>query len=125
MTPAVDRSHARHDGREPLVDEAFASYSHDDEVATYGRVSRVVQDIQNSYKSLTGSTLFVFLDRSSISLGEPWKHRIAAGIESSLVLLAFVSPAYLRSGNCRREFRGFLTAQPGRLAIPLLFAERK
>lgn len=105
----------------------FASYSHVDNDATYQRISKIILGIKGIYESLTGSTVEIFRDADSISLGENWKDRIRMGLSSSSILLAFVSPAYLRSESCReelREYLSFLSANSRkRLIIPLIYAD--
>ncbi len=123
------------DAREPVeiqitADEAevkvFISYARIDDQATYGRISKLVEDIANSYRSITGKTVGVFVD-SSIKLGDDWRDRIRSGLSYSSIFLAFVSPAYLRSTECREElneFFAFLQASSvDRLVIPLIFAK--
>lgn len=106
------------------MDEAFASYSHSDNDASYGRITTIVGDIAKSYRSLTATPLPVFIDTESISLGELWQQRIDAGLTSSAVFLPFISPAYLKSPACRREFRFFQRSLADRLIIPLIYGDR-
>ena len=104
----------------------FVSYARIDDEATYGHVTQLVDDIAKSYRSITGKAVGVFKDMDSIAPGDDWKDRIRLGLSSSSIFLAFVSPAYLRSPNCREElseFVAFLDANSSaRLIIPLLYA---
>jgi hypothetical protein len=102
----------------------FASYAHDDDHATYGRISKIVDDVGRTYQSLTGASVSVFKDTESISLGEVWRDKIRAGLASSSIMLAFISPAYLRSVSCRQELREFLASPGRRLIIPVIFADK-
>jgi TIR domain len=126
------------EAREPLeirtrADETevrvFISYARIDDQATYGRISRLVEDIANSYRSITGKTVGVFVDVESIKLGDDWRDRIRSGLSYSSIFLAFVTPAYLRSAECREElseFFAFLEASSvDRLVIPLIFAKQE
>jgi hypothetical protein len=107
----------------------FVSYARVDDEATYGRVSKLVSDIGNTYESMTGQTVGVFLDIESIAPGEDWKDRIRLGLSSSSIFLAVVTPAFLRSTFCREElseFFGFLDANANaRLVMPLVYTDRK
>jgi hypothetical protein len=107
----------------------FVSYARIDDDATYGRLRTYVKDVANMYRSATGSTVAIFTDVDSIAAGENWKDRIRLGLASSSILLAFVSPAYLRSINCREEFTEFYsflrTNSTLRLIIPLLYSPRE
>ncbi|GAA2878405.1 toll/interleukin-1 receptor domain-containing protein [Nonomuraea rubra] len=104
----------------------FASYARIDDKATHSRISNIVSDIESMLESLTGSTVKVFKDTDSIAPGEDWRDRIRMGLSSSTILLAFISPAYLRSEMCRQEFKeflGFLGANSEtRLIIPLVYS---
>ena len=105
----------------------FVSYAHIDDEATYERISKLIKDIANTYRSMTGKEVGVFQDVNSISPGENWKDRIRLGLSYSSIFLAFVTPAYFRSPYCREElseFLAFLDANSTtRLAIPLLYAD--
>jgi len=126
------------EAREPLeirtpADETevrvFISYARIDDQATYGRISKLVEDIANSYRSITGKTVGVFLDVDSIRPGDDWRDRIRSGLSYSSIFLAFITPAYLRSTACRgelSEFFAFLEASSvDRLVIPLIFAKKE
>ena len=105
----------------------FISYARIDDQATYHRVSQLVDDIANSYRSMTGQEVAVFQDIDTIKPGDDWKDRIRLGLSSSSIMLAFVSPAYLGSASCREELSEFLAffdaAASDRLIIPLLYAD--
>ncbi|GAB2750564.1 toll/interleukin-1 receptor domain-containing protein [Amycolatopsis magusensis] len=102
----------------------FVSYAHKDDESSHGRVKKLAEGIADTYASLTGLTVGIFFDTDSIRLGENWRDRIRAGLNNATVLLAFISPSYLRSRACREElasFFAFLPSQQGRkLVIPIL-----
>ncbi|MDX3658652.1 toll/interleukin-1 receptor domain-containing protein [Streptomyces sp. ID05-26A] len=105
----------------------FASYARIDDKATYGRISKIVDDVRATYRSFTGKEMGLFKDTETISAGEDWKDRIRLGLADSSIFLAFVSPAYLRSVACREELREFFsfleTSSSTKLIVPLLFAD--
>lgn len=107
----------------------FVSYAHVDDQATHGRLRAFVEDVANMYKSFTGLDVQVFVDRDSIPSGESWRDRIRLGLASSSIMLAFVTPAYLRSPNCVEEFTEFFSFlrvnSQTRLILPLLFFARE
>lgn len=107
----------------------FISYARIDDQATYGHITKLVEDVVNAYRSLTGKTVGVFTDVDSIKLGEDWRDRIRLGLSYSSIFLAFISPAYLRSAECRTElseFVAFLEASSvDRLIIPLIYAKKE
>jgi hypothetical protein len=104
----------------------FVSYARIDDKASYNRISQLIDGIAATYESATGKTVGVFKDVESIKPGDDWRDRIRLGLSSSSILLAFISPAYLRSPACREElteFFAFLRANSStRLIIPLMFA---
>lgn len=107
------------------MNEAFASYAHADDTATYGRIGKVVADIANSYRCLGGAELQCFFDTNAIRIGEAWRKRIEQGLASATVLLAFVSPTFLRSRFCRGEFNSFMAMGRRKHLVPLIFAEKR
>jgi hypothetical protein len=102
---------------------AFGSYAHPDNVSTYDRVHQYCRDVASSYRTLTTRPLDLFIDADSIKLGDVWKQRVDAGLRDSTVFLPFVSPAYLASVQCRREFRLFQKSMSDRYIIPLVYGD--
>ena len=104
----------------------FVSYARIDDKATYSRVSQLIDSFADSYESMTGGTVGVFKDVESIKPGDDWRDRIRLGLAASSIFLAVISPAYLRSAECRQELSEFLTFldvnSSARLVIPLIFA---
>ncbi|MGW4527060.1 toll/interleukin-1 receptor domain-containing protein [Amycolatopsis sp. NPDC004378] len=102
----------------------FVSYAHKDDNSSHGRVKKLAEGIADTYASLTGLDVGIFFDTESIRLGENWRDRIRAGLNNATVLLAFISPSYLKSPACREElasFFAFLPSREGRkLVIPIL-----
>ena len=110
--------------RERTSGRVFASYSRDDDQVTYGRVSTLIRDLDATYRNAVGVNAGIFKDDVSVQLGEDWRIAIANAGRSATILLAFLSPAYLRSDWCRREATDFLDrAGPGTL-LPLFFCDR-
>jgi hypothetical protein len=109
--------------------EVFVSYARIDDRATYERISKLIVSIADTYQSMTGRAVGVFKDVDTIRPGEDWRDRIRAGLSYSSIFLAFITPAYLRSPNCREElneFLSFLTASSAeRLVIPLIYTKRE
>ena len=106
----------------------FISYAHLDNDAAYGRIKEMSDSVGRVYSALTGKNATVFFDVDSISLGERWRDRIRSGLSAATILLAFVSPIYMKRPECRAELREFLSflSQGGssRLIIPLLLVAR-
>lgn len=107
----------------------FVSYARVDDAATYSRVTKFASSIKRLYESMTGEQVRLYMDADLSEAGDIWIDRIRLGVSSSAILLAFVSPAYLRSAACREEYReltNFVCASStSRLIVPLLFSERE
>src|SRR5262245_610705 len=74
---------------------------------------------------MTGrSDLGVFFDRSAIEWGDSWRARIVEGLDSSTALIAVVSPNYLTSAECCREYEDLVrTTSATRWFLPLYYIE--
>ena len=72
-----------------------------------------------------GQDVRVFQDRKDILVGEQWDARIRTALKSTTLLIAIVTPAFLRSDACREEVKLFVDQERhlGRddLIIPVLY----
>jgi len=106
----------------------FVSYASIDNRATHGRIEEIVQSVSDMYESMTGEKVGIFLDKSSLSAGENWRDSIKYELSSSAIFLAFISPSYVKSVECNKEFWEFYrfleSNSSERLIVPLLFGER-
>ena len=83
-----------YEGSEPYI---FISYAHADD----DRVLPVVEDLyRRGYK--------VWYDEG-IEVGSEWQECIAAHLMQAKLVIAFISNAYIKSDNCRREMHYALT----------------
>lgn len=82
--------------------DIFVSYAHSDNDG--GIVTQAVQRISSLYKKITGDQLRVFFDTSEIITSELWESKIRISMRSSKMLLAFLSPSYVKSEWCRKEW---------------------
>ena len=107
----------------------FVSYARVDDEATYSRVIKFAYSIKRLYESMTGEQVGLYMCADSSAAGDIWIDPIRLGMSSSVILLAFISPAYLRSVSCREEYREFASfvcaSSSSRLIVPLLFSERE
>jgi hypothetical protein len=100
----------------------FASRARQDDNLTRGRIRTYSQDVAETYTSLVGAPARAFVD-ADIPIGNQWAPEITTELRSARVLLAFITPAYLRSTACRKEFQSYRAIKAGRLVIPLIFSE--
>lgn len=75
----------------------FVSYAHKDDAAVLEIIS-----------TLQSRGFRVWYDEG-IEAGSEWPESIASHLERAQLVLAFLSPAYLRSDNCRKEMHYALT----------------
>ncbi len=82
--------------------DIFCSYAHVDNHD--GAIDRLIASIVQHYRSLTGIDLKVFQDRSEIITADFWESTIDAALDRSRMLVAFLTPSYLKSEWCKREW---------------------
>ncbi len=83
--------------------DIFVSYARANNAANW--ISDFVENLRAEYRALTGgSDLRVFFDKHDIQTGHDWQHRILHGVADSRMFVAFLSPEYLKSEWCRREW---------------------
>ncbi|MDZ4693290.1 toll/interleukin-1 receptor domain-containing protein, partial [Terricaulis sp.] len=60
------------------------------------------------HERYAGRPIKVFFDKEDIASDEDWERRISQGLRSSSLFIAFLSPNYLASAMCRREWDEYL-----------------
>jgi L-asparaginase len=93
------------------MEQVFISYAQiDNETETgfnsNGKIDKYVRLLKNMYRLALGNELNVFID-SSINIGDQLHTRIKDEIENSLVMVAFISPSYIKSNYCYQEWLAF------------------
>jgi len=83
--------------------DVFLSYARPDgpDVAEFAR------ELQRVFQSHAGQRLRMFIDTKDIGVGQHMERRILGSLERSAVMVAVVTPAYLTSAWCRREWDRF------------------
>jgi FxsC-like protein len=65
-----------------------------------------------------------FRDISSIPVGQPWNPAIVTALQSSAVLVCVVTPKYLQSEACGREFHLFTAHRgPSAVVLPVIWTQ--
>ncbi len=83
----------------------FCSYAHDDNDDRW--VERFAEELEKTCRKLTGQKPRIFIDRESLMTSDIWEKKIHSALEGSRVLIAFISPSYIRSEWCQREWMLF------------------
>ncbi|MFM9063492.1 MAG: TIR domain-containing protein, partial [Pirellula sp.] len=90
----------------------FFSYSRLDNKpqggSSEGWITAFYNRLQTQHKLYTGRELRIFFDTEAIDHGSDWKARLGQGLRTSNLFLAFLSPNYMRSKNCRWEWEEYL-----------------
>jgi hypothetical protein len=109
-----------------VMNVGFWSYAHRDNDLDRGRVGRLAQDLANEFELLSGQALGIFVDRWSIEWGNEWRRRIDQALGGTMFFIAIVTPLYLLSTECRREFLEFtenLDSGGSKVLLPILYAD--
>jgi hypothetical protein len=85
--------------------EIFCSYARGDD--DDGWVARFIISIAATCRKLTGQAPRIFVDRESLLTADLWETKIRSALEASQVVIAVVSPSYIRSEWCEREWMLF------------------
>ena len=92
--------------------DIFISYSRRDN--DKGQVAGLVERIAKQFEAFAGRRLEPFFDAKEISGGEYWQDKILTGLKDSRLMLACLSPEYLKSQWCEWEFNEYQKYELGR-----------
>ncbi|MER7418015.1 TIR domain-containing protein [Micromonospora peucetia] len=105
----------------------FWSYTHRDNELENNRIRRLAESIANEYELLTGEQLELFVDSSAIAWGTKWRDVINDALARTAFFIPVITPLYLRSRECRREFVEFSAKAnsigANELVMPILYSE--
>ncbi|MBI3878658.1 MAG: TIR domain-containing protein [Verrucomicrobia bacterium] len=106
--------------------DIFISYSRRDNAD--GRITQLVERIKKDFAPFAKRELVPFFDQQEIHGMQDWRQRILQGLRESRLLLACLSPAYLKSEYCEWEFVEYLKYEIGHLhgfngVAPIYFVE--
>ncbi len=87
----------------------FLSYAHaDNGPDNNGWVKAFRDRLQQQHRLYSGRKLDIFYDKVGIQEGDIWQATIYENLRSSKLFVAFLSPAYIRSAWCKREWEEYL-----------------
>lgn len=100
-----------------LAVRGFWSYVHDDDATDDGRILQLAEDLKSEFAAITGNSLRLFVDRTSLEWGDDWRAKIDEAIVQATFLIPVVTPRYFKSQACRDEIRAF-AAQAQAAGVP-------
>lgn len=109
--------------------DLFISYSRKDN--TDGRITQLVERIKSDFEAFANRPLELFFDISiedGIKGMEDWRLKILKGLRESRMLVACLSPSYLKSEYCEWEFNEYVKHEISRAFFgdgiaPIYFVE--
>ena len=84
--------------------DVFISYAHHDNETHGNWIHEFQQRLADFFRSRTGQRLKVFLDEDGLRTGNVLSDRLVQAMENSALFIPILSPVYLSSPWCRREF---------------------
>jgi hypothetical protein len=110
----------------PSSVSGFWSYTHRDNDNDGGRIIRLSELISREFETLTGEHLKIFVDKKDLPWGAEWKSSIDAALMETTFFISLITPLYLRSDQCRREFLYFMGKAESfgvkELLLPILYS---
>jgi hypothetical protein len=105
----------------------FWSYVHRDNQLDKGYVMGLAEAVADEFELMTGEELELFVDSQRIEWGDEWRQTIDLSLSKTVFFIAVITPLYLRSKECRREFIEFLGALGAdpthRFLLPILYTD--
>jgi len=89
--------------------EIFVSYAHGDD--DQGFIASCVDRIETVFRKKTGDNPKIFIDHTDIMTSDIWESKISNGLNNSMILLSFVSPLYIQSEWCLKEYDEFVSRE--------------
>ncbi len=91
----------------------FVSYARKDN--ENGWIKSFVEELKVEHSKFTaGRELTCFFDKDEIYAGADWQHKLTEGISNSKLFVAFISPNYFASIECRKEWRAWIDNEIGK-----------
>jgi hypothetical protein len=98
--------------------DIFLSYT--DLKDLFGAVSEFRDHLENQVQRKTGKKLTVFQDKRGIHGGDKWDNILNNELSSARLLIILLSPTWLRSEWCRKEYTLFCRSGDAQLLRPVL-----
>lgn len=89
--------------------EIFCSYARIDNDGEW--VEKFVSELAKNIHKLTGFPSQIFIDRESLLTANIWESKIQSALEKSRLMIAIISPSYVCSEWCEREWKMFVSRE--------------
>jgi hypothetical protein len=99
----------------------FFSYSLSDDRASGRQLSAIREFLSIEVGTLLGVPFELFQDIEHGAIGRPWAQELFLTLQDADLLIPVVSPAFLTSDWCRREYSTFLEARRKRGEVPYVY----
>ncbi len=97
--------------------DIFISYSHHDNKEHWNWIHVFCERLTSNYRSRVGREPKIFLDKDGLNVGNTLNGAITAAIDASTLFIPVLSPVYLSSEWCRKEFLYFMKKNRERLIL--------
>ncbi|ESW73472.1 toll/interleukin-1 receptor domain-containing protein [Mesorhizobium sp. C277A] len=110
------------------VYQGFFSYAHSDAAADPDLVEAFTRQLELRVSNkFTNAKFAIWRDTENIRIGERWNAKIESAINSSDIMILLLSPKWVESDYCRKEYLPFkaveLNKSVGEYVAPLLVRE--
>ncbi len=103
----------------------FFSYRHLDNKNDGDYLSKLRVNLEHEIGTLTGQKIIIWQDIDQIQWGQRWEEAIDKGLVDAAFFIPVVTPGYLFSEPCRKEFVDFAAYEKERkrtdLILPLIY----
>ena len=90
--------------------DIFISYSHDDNADNGNWIHVFCDEFAKKFRTKSGFKPKIFLDKDGLHTGDVLNGKIVEALDQSLLFIPVLSPGYLASEWCRKEFLYFMDA---------------
>jgi hypothetical protein len=94
-------------GANVLKPVGFWSYARQDDSHSDGQLTQLRAIVGNAISLRVGDEVKLFQDTAAIPFGADWAANIEEAIDQTTFFIPIVTPRFLKSENCRDEFRSF------------------
>jgi TIR domain len=98
----------------------FLSYTHIKN--RWGDIDEWQNRLENYVQQKVGDAgLRIFIDTKGLRAGEKWDASLETAITEAQLFVVLLSPSWINSCYCRKEYKTFKAANPGSPVLPILW----